>query len=393
MTKRFRALTAAVLAVAVAVSTAGVAAASPARLSQAVQRFSAAGVPGVAVRVDDGRGRPVELVRQARWTLADHRLSLGDEFRMASNTKTVTATILLQLVAEGRAGLDDPVERWLPGVVPNGSAITLRMLLNQTSGLFDFLNDAATFGLLTGQAPRPWPPSALLGVAFAHPPLFAPGVRWGYSNTNYILLGLVLEEVSGARYADLVRDRIIKPLRLKDTYLPTDAEFRGRHAVGYEPDAEHLAPLFPPGVPIGDGFAGPQHHQHVNTSAIDLSAAWAAGGLVSTAADWNRFLTALMSGRLLPAAQLAQLRTAVPQGGTTDDGYGLGVMQINTPCGTVWGHSGGFPGYRSHNYADATGRRTVNILATTTYALLAPEAAAAQRELVDAAVCRMFGKS
>ncbi|MBB5954506.1 D-alanyl-D-alanine carboxypeptidase [Saccharothrix tamanrassetensis] len=395
MTKRFlRAAVAAALTVGLAAATVGVAAAGPpSTLSEAAQRLMAAGVPGVVVRVDDGRSRPVEIVRQQWWTRADHRLAADDEFRMASNTKTVTATILLQLVAEGRAGLDDPVRKWLPGVVPDGSAITLKMLLNQTSGLFDFLNDPATFGMLTGQAPRPWPPADLVAVAVSHPPLFPPGERWSYSNTNYTLLGMVLEKVTGRSYSDLVTQRITRPLRLEDTYLPTNADFRGRHAHGYEPDAEHLAPLFPPGTPVGDGFAGPERHDRVNTTAIDLSAAWSAGGLVSTAHDWNRYLSALMSGRLVPQAQLEQMRTAVPQGGTSDDGYGLGLMEVNTPCGTVWGHSGGFPGYRSHNYTDRTGRRTVNVLATTTYGLRTPEAAAAQEALVNAAVCRMYGKT
>lgn len=392
MRRLLRATTAGALVLTLTATTASLATAAPDRLTDVVERSVAGGLPGVVVRVDDGRGRPVEVVRQARWTVSDHRLRADDEFRMASNTKTVSATLILQLVAENRLSLDDPVDKWLPGVVPGGSAITLKMLLNQTSGLFDFLDDPRLIGLLTGQNPQAWPPADLVAVAVEHPPLFAPGERWDYSNTNYILIGMVLESATGRTYADLVEHRVIRPLGLRDTYLPTDAGFEGRHAHGYEPDAEHLAPLFPPGTPIGDGFAGPRHHEHVNTTAIDLSPAWAAGGLVSTAKDWNRFLSALMSGRLLPSAQLAQLREAVPQGGGSENGYGLGVMEVRTPCGTVWGHAGGFPGYRSHNYTDVTGRRTATVLITTTYSLYAPSAAAAQKALVDAAVCRMYGK-
>ncbi|QFZ23769.1 serine hydrolase domain-containing protein [Saccharothrix syringae] len=380
------ALTAA--AVAAALVTAPAARAAPSRLHDAVHRaVDAAGVPGVAVRVDDG-GRVVETAHQARWTLADHRLRAGDRFKMASNTKTVTATVALQLDAEGALDLDDPVERWLPGTVPDGGAITVRMLLNQTSGLFDYLDDPRLLGLLTGRAPRPWPPAELVAVAVSHPPLFAPGERWDYSNTNYTLAGMVVERAAGRPYADLVRQRITGPLGLRDTHLSTEAAFRGAH--GYEPDAGHLAPLLPPGTPVGDGFAGPERHDHVDTTGIDLGPAWAAGGLVSTARDWQRFLTALLSGRLLPAAQLAELLDTVPQG--TGDGYGLGVMEVRTPCGAVWGHSGGFPGYRSHNYADRAGRRAVTVLLTTTFGLRAPEAAAAERELVEAAVCRMYGR-
>jgi D-alanyl-D-alanine carboxypeptidase len=394
MRRLLRATAASALVLTLTATTAGLATAAPSRhrLTDVVEQSVAAGLPGVVVRVDDGRGKPTEIVRQAGWTVSDHRLRADDEFRMASNTKTVSATLVLQLVAENRLSLDDPVDKWLPGVVPDGSAITLKMLLNQTSGLFDFLDDPRLVGLLTGQEPRDWQPAELVAVATGHPPLFAPGERWDYSNTNYTLIGMVLESATGRTYADLVEHRVIRPLGLHDTYLPTDAAFEGRHAHGYEPAAEHLAPLFPPGTPIGDGFAGPQHHEHVNTTAIDLNPAWAAGGMVSTAKDWNRFLSALMSGRLLPPALLGQMREAVPQGGGSENGYGLGVMEVRTPCGTVWGHSGGFPGYRSHNYTDLTGERTVTVLITTAYGLYAPTAAATQKALVDAAVCRMHGK-
>ncbi|GAB2997104.1 serine hydrolase domain-containing protein [Saccharothrix stipae] len=392
MRRLLRATVAGALALSLTATTAGLATATPNRLADAVDQALAAGVPGVVVRVDDGRGRPVEAVRQAGWTLSDHRLRSGDGFKMASNTKTVSATLVLQLVAERRLGLDDPVERWLPGAVPDGAGITLRMLLNQTSGLFDYLDDPRLLGLLTGQHPRPWPPAELIAVAAEHPPLFAPGERWDYSNTNYTLIGMVLEAATGRSYADLVEQRVIRPLGLRDTYLTTGTGWRGRHAHGYEPDAAHLGPLLPPGTPVGDGFAGPQHDEHVDVTGLDLSPAWAAGGLVSTAKDWNRFLTALMSGRLIPRHLLAQMREAVPQGGGSANGYGLGVMEVKTSCGTVWGHSGGFPGYRSHNYTDTTGTRTVTVLMTTMFALAAPDAAAAQQELVDAAVCRMYGK-
>ncbi|ROP39521.1 serine hydrolase domain-containing protein [Saccharothrix texasensis] len=393
MRRLLRAAAAGALALSLTATTAGLAAAAPPdRLASAVDRALAAGVPGVVVRVDDGRGRPVEVARQARWTLPDHRLRSDDEFKMASNTKTVSATLVLRLVAERRIGLDDPVGRWLPGVVPNGSAVTLRMLLNQTSGLFDYLDDPRLLGLLTGRQPRPWPPADLVAVAVSHPPLFAPGERWDYSNTNYTLIGMVLEAVTGRPYTDLVERQVLRPLGMGDTYFADGTGFRGRHARGYEPDAEHLGPLLPPGVPVGDGFAGPRRHEHVDVTGIDLGPAWAAGGLISTPADWRRFLTALMSGRLIPRHLLAEMRDAVPQGGSSPHGYGLGVMEVTTSCGTVWGHSGGFPGYRSHNYADAAGDRTVTVLLTTNFALAAPDAAAAQAELVDAAVCRLNGR-
>ncbi|HEX4724419.1 MAG TPA: serine hydrolase, partial [Pseudonocardiaceae bacterium] len=110
-------------------------------LTRFVEQDVAAGAPGVIVRVDNGNGRPIEIARQAAWTTPDRRLAPSDQFRIGSNTKTVVATLILQLVARHRVGLGDSVEKWLPGLVPNGGAITVRMLLNHTSGLFNYVND------------------------------------------------------------------------------------------------------------------------------------------------------------------------------------------------------------------------------------------------------------
>ena len=383
-----RTTTAAVLAAAL-VTTGAVTASATDRLTGLAEDLVAAGAPGVVVRVDDGR-RVTELARQARWTLRDHRLRPSDQFRVASNTKTVTATIALQLVAEGVLDLEDPVEQWLPGVVPNGRAITLEMLLKQTSGLYDYLDDPRLLGLITGQQPRDWRPAELVAIAAEYPPLFAPGERWDYSNTNYTLAGMVLESASGLTYGELVERRVTGPLRLTDTRLPTDATFPGRHAHGYEPDAEHLAPHLPPGTPPGLGFAGPEHHGRVDVTGIDVSPAWAAGGMTSTARDWQRFQSALFSGRLLPREQLRAMLATVPQDAGTDR-YGLGVMEVDTPCGTVWGHTGGLPGYSSHSFADRTGTRTVTVL-TTRMERFAPENTPIEQSLFHAAVCRMYGR-
>ncbi|WP_344928731.1 serine hydrolase domain-containing protein, partial [Streptosporangium carneum] len=229
-----RAVTASALAVSLAVAAAFPAAATAtpsaawsgakaqrAQLQQLARNLVDAGAPGVIVRVDDGRGRPVEIAAQATWTRGDHLLKAGDEFRMGSNTKTMIATLVLQLVAEGRLALTDPVEKWLPGKVPNGRAITLRMLLNHTSGLFDYTEDASLRPSILGRDRRQWTQLKLLAVGVKHDPLFAPGAKWSYSNTNYAAIGAVLEQVTGADLDDLVRDRIARPLNLKHTYYAT----------------------------------------------------------------------------------------------------------------------------------------------------------------------------
>ncbi|MFJ9953477.1 serine hydrolase domain-containing protein [Kitasatospora sp. NPDC091207] len=366
-----------------------------ARLTGLARELVAAGAPGVIVRVDDGRGRPIEIADQAPWAARDHRLDAGDEFRMGSNTKTMMAVLVLQLVAEGRVGLDDPVERWLPGLVPNGGAITVRMLLNHTSGLFDYTEDAALRPAILGTDPRRWSAAELLAVGARHEPLFAPGAKWSYSNTNYAAVGALLEQVTGASPADLVRDRIARPLGLWHTYLATDGGWRGRYARGYEPDAAHM----PPGVPAEfRTVAGVPRDGQVDVSGNSPSWGGAAGAVVSTARDWSRFYTALMSGRLLPAAQLAQLRTTVatdPANPVDGPGYGLGIETAPTPCGTIWAHEGGITGYSSVNYTDGTGGRTATVLVPTEFRYefeADPKLAEADRALQTAVVCAMFGE-
>ncbi len=401
-----RTVTASALAVSLALAAAfpAAAAATPyadsgataqrAQLQQLARKLVEAGAPGVIVRVDDGRGRPVEIAEQAAWTRRDHLLKAGDEFRMGSTTMTTTATLVLQLVAEGKLALTDPVDKWLPGKVPGGKAITLRMLLNHTSGLFDYTDDAALRPSMLGRDRRRWTSAKLLAVGVKHDPLFAPGTKWSYSNTNYAALGAVLERVTGASLADLLRDRIARPLNLKHTYYATDATWRGPHAHGYEPDAAHM----PPGVPAEfRNFAGARHHGHVDVSDNDPGFAGAAGAVVSTTQDWSRFNTALMSGKLLPAAQLAQMRATVPMDPQQPDGlgYGLGIQTVPHPCGTFWGHEGGISGYVATSSTDRTGTRSATLLISTEMWAefeTDPKIAKAAQALQMAVTCTMFGK-
>ncbi|MEV6633761.1 serine hydrolase domain-containing protein [Actinoplanes sp. NPDC051470] len=368
--------------------------APPTSLATLAQQVVDAGAPGVIVRVDDGRGKVVEIARQAPWTRADHTMAASDRFRMGSNTKTMVATVVLQLVAEHRVRLTDPVEKWLTGLIPNGNAITLRMLLNHTSGLFNYTFDPEVLRAFTGQDTRAWTPRELIAAGVRHDPMFAPGAGYSYSNTNYVALGLIAEKATGRHLDDLIRARITRPLGLTDTYLVTGADTprtRGL-AHGYEPDAARIGPLLPPGVPAGTAFAGPARAAgYVDTTTINASTEWAAGGMISSARDWARFDRALLSGRLLPAALLKEMRTTVAEETEFPNRrYGLGLEQVTTPCGTVWGHNGQVPGYSGETYTDATGRRTVAVLTTTIFGLAVPKAGAANKALVDAAVCAML---
>jgi D-alanyl-D-alanine carboxypeptidase len=267
-----------------------------------------------------------------------------DGFRIASVTKTFVATVVLALEAEGRLDIDESVERWLPGLVPNGSAVTIRELLNHTSGLFDYSEDDAHTQAVIADPGRRWSPYELLAVAFAHPPLFRPGTSWSYSNTNYVALGLVVEAVTGRPLEQELQARIIGPLGLRATSFDVDAAIHDPFAHGY------LGPH--PGLPIAAGTLLDI------TTLLSPSFGWGAGNMASNAADVTRFFVALLRGRLLPPAQLAEMKTASPG----NSNYGLGLRKAYTSCGTAYGHEGDFPGYRNAVWVTRDGRRAADVM-------------------------------
>ena len=227
---------------------------------------------------DDGRAHVA--------TAGIHRPGTDQRFRVGSVTKTFTATIVLQLVAEGRLRLSDTIERHLPGVVPGGKKITIRQLLNHRSGLANFTDDT---GWLARASRSPSiRPIDTLRFAAAQPLDFPPGSEWRYSNTNYIALGLVIEKTTGNTYREELERRILGPLALKRTELPRTRRLRDLDDEGENPD-----------IP------------------------WAAGALVSNTHDLAGFFSALLSGRLLSEGSLAQMKQTVVVG--YEVGYGLGI--------------------------------------------------------------------
>ena len=262
-------------------------------------------------------------------------------FRIGSVSKTFLATVILQLEAEGRLRLDDSVERWLPGAVPGGHAITLKQLLNHTSGLFDYTDtlDLSPEGWLDLRF-RSWAPAQLVAAGTSRPPLFAPGAGWSYSNTNYVLLGMVVQAVTGGTYAEQIRHRIIRPLGLRHTESPGErADITGPHAHGY------LA-------------VGPEGAQKpVDVTRMNPSVASAAGDMISSTADLNRFFKALLTGGLLPPAQLTAMMTMVE-----GHDYGLGLERTTLNCGaTLYGHGGGIFGYSTGSFHTSDGSRRLSL--------------------------------
>jgi D-alanyl-D-alanine carboxypeptidase len=224
--------------------------------------------------------------------------------------------------------LDDNLERWLPGLVPGGEQITARQLLQHTSGLYNYTDDLP-------EPPRRFRPRELVAIATGHKPLFAPGTQFSYSNTNYILAGLLVERVTGQPLAAQLRQRILQPLGLDDTELPTTQRaLAGPHLRGYAPPDEDWR--------VSDGPA-----RLVDVTEMDTSWGWAAGAMVSTTTDLARFYQALLGGQLLAPELLKQMRTTVDASqaghGTR---YGLGLEVLRLGCGVeLWGHGGSLEGY------------------------------------------------
>src|SRR4051794_25686776 len=321
-------------------------------LSQVV----AAGAPGAIALVNNaaaaaverwpaGAGRRGGRVVMAASGVADVRtgrpMRPGDRFRIASVTKPMVATVVLQLVGEGRLLLSDTVARWLPGLLPYGDRITVRELLEHRSGVPDYVATPLA-ALYAGDRFRSWRPRELVALIAGQPPDFAPGSAWSYSNTGYILLGLIVERVTGQRLERELRRRIFGPLDMRATSAETDFPFLlGPHANGYS-------------LPLDDQL-NPIEGPLFDITVLNPSLAWAAGDVISNVEDLARFFSALLAGRLLPAALLAQMKTpfAVTPGAA---GYGLGLIVAPSPCGPLFGHDGGIPGFTTFALNSEDGR-------------------------------------
>jgi D-alanyl-D-alanine carboxypeptidase len=322
--------------------------AAPPSLRQLAKGIVAVGSPGAVVLVHDARGTRAGTAGYASLRTKE-RLGANHVFRVGSITKTFVSVVVVQLAAEGVLRLDDPVEKWLPGVVPNGQAITLRQLLNHTSGIYNYTDDSALIQELVRNPLRVWTPAALIELANAHAPLFTPGSRWSYSNTGYLLLGLVVERATGQPLAEELRRRIFAPLGLPRTSFPSVPALAPPFAHGY----------LPPG-----GIVRTPGGRPVDVTLWSPSWAWAAGALVSTAGDLARFYGALLGGELLTPEALREVKTTVPILGGTE-WYGLGLSRTPFRCAAAWGHGGSVPGYTSLAFSSEDGSRQAVVLVNT----------------------------
>jgi D-alanyl-D-alanine carboxypeptidase len=349
-------------------------------LARDTTAIRAAGVTGVQARVTTADGRHLAATSGVSGLDGDHPVAPDGYFRIGSTNKTLVATVVLQLVGEGRMGLDDTVERRLPGLVRgngnDGTRMTVRQLLQHTSGIHD--GDYPTIDSAEEYREHRYDrhtPEQIVAAALRHPPDFPPGAGWSYSNTGYVLLGMVVERVTGRPWHQEVHDQIISRLGLRHTIWPgTSPGLPAPHAKGYT--------RFAPGEELTE-----------TTLLVDADAS---GGYLSTTADLDRFLRALFDGRLLRPRQVAQLRQTVPVDARTNllwpgARYGLGIFARPLPCGgTAWIPSGDQIGYRTRTGVTADGRRSAVVSMSTQLMDSWDSAVAgddAARALIDHALC------
>ncbi|GHC61751.1 serine hydrolase domain-containing protein [Streptomyces cinnamoneus] len=305
---------------------------------------SARTVPGAAELSQDAQG----ALRFATAGVSDVRsgrpIGLTDRFRAGSITKTVIAVVVLQLAAEHRLKVDDPVTGHLPQPTADavrrvryGRDVTVRQLLTHTSGLFSYTDDLALFHDVTDHRLTAHSPETLVRTAVAHAPYAPPGARYHYSNTDYLLLGMVIRQVTGHSYATEALRRVITPLRLSGTSFPgTRTTLPAPHGRAYSASAG--------GSPR-------------DVTELNPSVAGAAGEMVSTLPDLNRLFAALLGGELLAAPELRTMLDTKATGGR----YGMGVFPVRLPCRrTVWGHNGEINGSYVQTLGTADGRHVVS---------------------------------
>jgi D-alanyl-D-alanine carboxypeptidase len=292
--------------------------------------------------------------------------NVSDHYRIGSNTKPMTATVVLQLVQEGRLTLEDPISRYRPDV-PNGQNITIGQLLNMRSGLASYTEDPVFLRTIDQDKQRVWQPEELLKLAYTQPALFAPGASWHYSNTNYILLGLVMEQLTGKTVSQLFQERLFSPLGMRSSVMPAvaDASIPEPYAHGY-----HFGTAEETGGP--SAALPPAQQQSATAGTLqpqdwtgnNPSWGWTAGSAISTADDLAVFVGALVDGGLLDASMQQRRLASVepPDPANPSFGYGYGLMRF----GTYYGHNGQLPGYNSWMVRDPKTGTTLIILTSLT---------------------------
>ena len=313
-------------------------------LNRALDRIVDAknGPPGLTVVIR--RGSRQEFRSRGYGDLkAKRRPRLSDHYRIASMAKAFNGAVALKLVSQGRLSLSDTIGERLPGVLPLANDVTLAQALGHTGGLPDYIKSKAFVDQFVANPGAYLSPQQLVGFVKDTPLRFRPGSRYEYSDTDNVIVGLMAEAVTGRSYERLLSDLVYRPLGLHQTSLPRVVRMPRPFMHGYEIEA---------------GKAPDDVSEFINPAG-----AWASGGIVSTPLDVGSFFRAYVGGRLFNASvRRSQLRfrpgSSSPPGPGTNSA-GLAVFRYRTSCGTVYGHTGSFPGYRLFAASSADGRRSV----------------------------------
>ena len=295
-------------------------------------------------------------------------------FRIASNTKTMTAAVIMQLAQASKLSLDDPVSKYVPGV-PNGDNITIAELLEMRSGLYNYSSAPEVSASLDRDPTKVWSPAELLAIAFARPPNFPPGTAYEYNNTNYALLGLIAEKVDGRPLAQAMQDRLFGALGMEHTVLPASAvnTIHDPYSHGYLYGSSSVALVgSPPYSPEVQAAARAGTLLPNDYTGLNHSFATAAGGVISTANDLATWIQALVAGRVLNAAyQRRWLDSLQPEDPSKPDGqqYGYGVSRLRWGANSMYFHGGETPGYNSFIGYDLSNQVTLVVWTNLTVSL------------------------
>ena len=378
------------LAAAIALGAAGgTASAAPSKdetthLKSRAQGLVDAGYPAALAAVSDAKGESAGVAVGKGNLETGQAPPLDGEVRIGSNTKTFVAVVVMQMVQEGKVGLDEPIETYLPGLIKgegiDGSKITVRQLLQHTSGLPEYTDTTPGRSDIFQIKDHYIPPRDLLDTALSKPAAFEPGTQWAYTNTNYVVLGMLVERVSQRPVGEQIDQRIIKKLGLSHTYFPApgDRSIKGTHPQGYHLSAEGKLE---------------------DITEMDPAWAWAAGAMVSTPSELNTFFQAVFDGRLLTQSSIDEMKNgAVDASSRLGPGtvYGLGLIGRSLTCGgTSWGHGGTIHGYQTNNAVGPDGTAAIFAVTALPSAIADqnnPESSAEEKyqrveDAVDATLC------
>ncbi|MEV7860167.1 serine hydrolase domain-containing protein [Streptomyces hirsutus] len=317
-------------------------------VTAALNSAMANGAPGAMARFTGPDGVRTRTAG-VRDRVSGEAMDTRARFRIGSVSKTFSSVVLLQLVDEGRLELDASVNHYLPGLLPD-DRITVRHLLTHRSGLADYTEAmfAKTVPGFEAVRNRVFTYQELVDLSLAEPRTTEPGVAYKYSNANFVVVGMLIENATGTSVAKQYEQRIIKPLKLRHTsYVHPETRIRGTHVRGYLHPDEVGAPL-------------------VDSTEQTVSWAQSAGAVISDPADLNTFTTALMRGRLLSPRMLDAMTTVTPTDTTQTRFYGLGLRRYDLSCGTqVYGHTGTVQGFYTYAFATRDGRRALSAMANT----------------------------